>query len=117
MYAERLLRGTVTPSNSGARRPLWVISGHLHCNGSCPLYPQKRTCAAQLTMSAMGQRRTRAAQQKGSLFDHLVGALLQKQRHIQSEGLSGLHVDNQLELRGRLYRKLGWLGALEDLSR
>ena len=23
--------------------PLWVISGHLHCNRSCPLYPRKRT--------------------------------------------------------------------------
>src|SRR6476620_10874630 len=21
--------------------PLWVISGYLHCNGSCPLYPPK----------------------------------------------------------------------------
>src|SRR5690348_17205 len=39
----------------GARCPLWVISGHLHCNRSCPLYPQKRTCSVQLGMSAMGQ--------------------------------------------------------------
>jgi hypothetical protein len=21
----------------------WVISGHLHCNSPCPLYPRKRT--------------------------------------------------------------------------
>jgi hypothetical protein len=27
--------------------PLWVISGHLHCNRSCPLYPRERTCAVQ----------------------------------------------------------------------
>src|SRR5262245_26351098 len=26
--------------------------------GPCPLYPQKRTCAVQLRMSAMGQKRT-----------------------------------------------------------
>ena len=29
--------------------------------GACPLCPQKRTCAAQLGMSAMGQKRTFAA--------------------------------------------------------
>src|SRR5262249_27406001 len=28
---------------------------------SCPLYPQKRTCAVQLGMSAMGQKRTSAS--------------------------------------------------------
>ena len=26
--------------------------------GSCPLYPRKRTCAAQTVMSALGQKRT-----------------------------------------------------------
>ena len=29
----------------------------------CPLYPQKRTCAVQLGMSAMGQKRTSLWQQ------------------------------------------------------
>jgi hypothetical protein len=38
--------------------PLWVISGHFALQLSCPLYPRKRTCAAQLGMSAMGQKRT-----------------------------------------------------------
>ena len=27
-------------------------------NRPCPLYPQKRTCAVQLGMSALGQKRT-----------------------------------------------------------
>jgi len=27
-------------------------------NGSCPLYPQERTCAVQYLMSAKGQKRT-----------------------------------------------------------
>jgi hypothetical protein len=31
---------------------------------SCPLYPRKQTCAVQLRMSALGQKRTHAAQQK-----------------------------------------------------
>ena len=34
---------------------------------SCPLYPQKRTCAVQLAMSALGQERTSAF----SCFDPL----------------------------------------------
>src|SRR5262245_9080411 len=32
---------------------------------SCPLYPRKRTCAAQLAMSAMGHKRYS--------FDHFIG--------------------------------------------
>ena len=35
--------------------PLWVKSRHMRRNKSCPLYPQKQTCAVQLGMSAMGQ--------------------------------------------------------------
>jgi hypothetical protein len=32
--------------------------GHYAAQSSCPLYPQKRTFAAQQTMSALGQKRT-----------------------------------------------------------
>jgi uncharacterized membrane protein (DUF485 family) len=35
--------------------PLWVKSRHVRCKRSCPLYPQKRTCAVQLGMSALCQ--------------------------------------------------------------
>jgi hypothetical protein len=40
----------------------------------CPLYPQKQTSFSALAMSALCQKRTHALQQKGLLFDHLVGA-------------------------------------------
>jgi hypothetical protein len=41
--------------------PLWVISGqNSHQSPPCPLYPRKRTCAVQLGMSALGQKRTSA---------------------------------------------------------
>ena len=50
--------------------PLRVISGHLRREKPCPLYPQKRTCAAQHVMSALCQKRTFRHS-----FDHLVGAL------------------------------------------
>jgi hypothetical protein len=36
-------------------------------------------------MSAMGQKRTHAAQQKGSLFDRLIGAAQQRERHSEAE--------------------------------
>src|SRR5262249_49494131 len=35
--------------------PLWVKSRHVQCKTACPLWPQKRTCAVQLGMSALGQ--------------------------------------------------------------
>src|SRR5215831_14933642 len=57
---------------------------------SCLLYPRKQTCAVHQPMSALGQKRTHAPQQKGSLFDHLVGALLKVQRHVEAERLGGL---------------------------
>jgi hypothetical protein len=60
--------------------PLWVISGHVHCKTSCPLYPRKRTCAVQLQMSALGQKRTF----RHSL-DHFIGSDDQRRRHGKAE--------------------------------
>jgi hypothetical protein len=50
--------GAATQSDGGFRG----------ANLECPLCPRKQTCAAQLGMSAVGQKRTST-----SLFDHLVG--------------------------------------------
>jgi hypothetical protein len=61
--------------------------------GSCPLYPQKRTCAVQLEMSALGHKRTHAVQQ-ASLFDYLVGGGEQGGRHCEAQRLCGLEVDD-----------------------
>jgi hypothetical protein len=47
-------------------------------------------------------------------FNHLVGAGKQRFRHGKAERLSGFEIDHQLILVGRLYRKIGWLLALED---
>src|SRR5919109_1399739 len=33
----------------------------------------------------------------------------------EAEGVRGLQVDDQLEVRGLLHREFGWLGALQDL--
>ena len=42
----------------GCLSPLWVKSRHVQRKRSCPLYARKRTRAAQLVMSALGQNRT-----------------------------------------------------------
>src|SRR5215510_7289068 len=80
----------------------------------CLLYIRKRTCAAQLAMSALGQKRTHAAQQERSLFDQLVGELLEMQRHVEAECLCGLEVDHKLELGRCLYRKVAGLFTPKD---
>jgi hypothetical protein len=44
--------------------PLWVNSGHAALKLQCPLYPRKQTSVSATTMSALGQKRTHAPQQK-----------------------------------------------------
>src|SRR4029450_7491919 len=63
---------------------------------SCPLYPQKRTCAVQLGMSALGQKRT------SCLLDHLVSSCEQGRGHSETKGLGGFEVYNEFKL-GRLH--------------
>src|SRR5690242_15896270 len=64
---------------------------------------QKRTCAAHKLMSALGQKRTHAAQ-KGSLFDHLVGAGKHCRGYHKSERLRGFEIDDQFVFGRRLHR-------------
>src|SRR5262245_48646843 len=66
---------------------------------SCLLYPQKRTCAAQEPMSALGQKRTSC-----QLFDHLIGAFKQWLRHRHTHGLRGLEINHKFVLSRRLHR-------------
>jgi hypothetical protein len=49
-------------------------------------------------------------------FNHFVGTLLQKPRHLEAERFGGLEVDQKLELRRLLDRKFTWLGAVENLA-
>ena len=48
------------------------------------------------------------------LLDHLVGTLLEKERHVEAERPGGLEVDHQLELDRGLDGKIARLRALED---
>jgi len=56
------------------------------------------------------------SQQSSPLFDHLVGALLEKQRHFDAKCLGGLEVDYQFEFGRRLNGKVAGLLALEDAA-
>jgi hypothetical protein len=65
-------------------------------------------------MSALGQKRTHAAQQKGLLFDHFVGTAEQCDWECEPKRLGGLEVDEQLDFSGLLDRHVGRLLALEN---
>ena len=51
---------------------------------------------------------TGAPQQTAALFDHLIGAGKQHGRHIETQRLGGLKVDDQLDLCGPLDRQVTW---------
>src|SRR5262245_14314611 len=51
----------------GRQCPLWVTSRHMQCKTPCPVYPRERTCAVQLGMSALGQKRTSSVECKYAL--------------------------------------------------
>src|SRR5215467_6164168 len=50
-------------------------------------------------------------------LNHLVGALLEKPRHVQSECLGGLEVDHQLEFERRLHGKFARLRPAQNTIR
>jgi hypothetical protein len=82
---------------------------------SCPLYPRKQTCAVQLRMSALGQKRTHAAQQLAPLFDHLDGGCEQRRRYFETKCFGSCHVDDEIEF-GRLFdRNIAWLRPAQNL--
>src|SRR5262245_16655869 len=78
-------------------------------NGSCLLYPRKRTCAMQTGMSALGQKRTCTP-----LFDQLVSAPDDRIGDVDAERLGSFQVDVQLDFSGLLDWQIGGLVALED---
>src|SRR5262249_57652178 len=52
---------------------------------------------------------------RGHLFDHLVSAEQDRLRHIEAERFGGLAIEDELEFRYPLNRKIGRFGAFENL--
>ena len=67
----------------------------------CPLYPRKRTCAVQLAMSALGQKRTLALQQCPKVhstfrqwaISRRLLAISPKPECVRSKGALNPHID------------------------
>ena len=66
-------------------------------------------------MSAKGQKRTYGVQQRGSLFDHLIGAAEQLRTYGEAERLRCPHVQYEFELCRLLDRDAVRVDALQNL--
>jgi hypothetical protein len=75
-----------------------------------PLYPPLPACCCAAAnwrfvpvADILRRKKSKAFRQNrslGQLFDHLVGAAEQRDRHGDAERLGGLEIDNQLDLGG-----------------
>src|SRR5262249_18406072 len=78
-----------------------------------PHAPTQPTSALVAGMSAMCQSRGNAPQQNASLFNHLVGAAGERQRHGDAERLGGLEVQEHFDFRGLAALKKSDLANLD----
>src|SRR6266404_2034011 len=80
-----------------------------------PLCPQTRTLLDAFGMSQRCQQRTHAVQQKGSLFDHLVGERKQIGGNGKTERFGSLEIEYEKKSRRLFDRQVSCFFTLENL--
>jgi hypothetical protein len=84
-------------------------------NGHVRFTPESGHVRCTSSMSALGQYRTNAVQQKGSL-DHLVGPQQKRRRNGYPQRVSSSHVDHRFEFRRPFDRQFTRIGPSRDLT-
>jgi len=77
------------------RCPLWVISGHDVIKSRCPLYPQKRTFAERIGMSALCHKLTHAPHQLHPLLLQEIAIRQQGRRALAAAQREAIRFDRQ----------------------
>jgi hypothetical protein len=67
-------KGEQLASDAATECPKWVNRVILAVGRRLPIFPRKRTSPRPVGMSQTCHKQIHAAEQNGSLFDHLVGA-------------------------------------------
>jgi hypothetical protein len=75
----------------------WVKSAVLNIGQSLPVCPDKQINSEPAWTSQLGQFRTHALQQRGALFDYLIGAGKDRLWDAETERLGGLKIDHEIE--------------------
>src|SRR5712691_2020429 len=125
---------TVTSTSSSLSRS---PPERLQCEEGVPVYPpdppgtllhmslHRSNCAANVRLSGRrhhirrSSRRSTAVRSSrllcGRSLNHFIRTCQNRRRQRQAEGLGGLHVDDQLELRWLLDWQVAWLRSFENL--
>jgi hypothetical protein len=64
--------GSSAVAQAGSCPTLWVNNGHRGALRECPLYPQKRTFAPMIRMSALCQKQTKSIAATATSFNHVI---------------------------------------------
>src|SRR5712691_6209441 len=103
------VRASCASTNDLMPRPMRYSSRHPTCE---PWRLWSATCMTGATARLSPKTLRRAS--RAASFDHRVGTHQQGRRHFQAEGLGGLEVDHQFELRRQNDWQVGRLGTLKN---